>query len=109
MMQNQPVLELREISKDYPGVQALDRVSISFRKGEIHGLVGENGAGKSTLIKILAGVVKAEQGKIVIHKKQKKISSARDARRLGLSCIQMQIVLQHPYHLVMVLLEIALF
>jgi ribose transport system ATP-binding protein len=108
-MQNQPVLELRGILKDYPGVRALDHVSMNFRKGEIHGLVGENGAGKSTLIKILAGVVKADQGQIFIHGKQKKISSARDACHLGLSCIHQElnlvsyfncaenIFLGHPY------------
>jgi len=91
MMQNQPVLELRGILKDYPGVRALDHVSMNFRKGEIHGLVGENGAGKTTLIKILAGVVKADRGKIFIHGKQKKICSARDARHLGLSCIHQEL------------------
>ena len=61
-MQAQPVLELQEVSKDYPGVRALTDISLSLRKGEIHGLVGENGAGKSTLIKILAGLIKAGAG-----------------------------------------------
>jgi ribose transport system ATP-binding protein len=109
MMHNQPVLELRGIVKDYPGIRALDHVSMTFGKKEIHGLLGENGAGKSTLIKILAGVVKADDGKIFIHGEQKKISSARDARHLGLSFIHQElnlisylncaenVFLGHPY------------
>jgi len=109
MMQDHPVLEFQEISKQYPGVRALDQVSISFREGEIHGLVGENGAGKSTLIKILAGILKADSGKILIHGMPHKSFSARDARRLGVSCIHQElnlipyftcaenIFLGHPY------------
>lgn len=60
------ILEMRGIVKDFPGVRALDHASLSVRKGEIHGLVGENGAGKSTLIKILAGVYNLDEGEIVI-------------------------------------------
>ncbi len=52
------ILELRGITKRYPGVLALHDVSIAIEKGEVHALVGENGAGKSTLVKILAGAVK---------------------------------------------------
>jgi ABC-type sugar transport system ATPase subunit len=59
-------LELRNISKAFPGVQALDDVSISCRKGEVFALVGENGAGKSTLIKILAGALEPDKGQIFI-------------------------------------------
>ena len=91
MVHNQPVLELREIVKDYPGIRALDHVSMIFGKGEIHGLLGENGAGKSTLIKILAGVVKADDGKIFMHGEQKKISSGRDASHSGLSFIHQEL------------------
>jgi ribose transport system ATP-binding protein len=60
------VLELRNITKIYPGVTALDDVSISFKAGEVHSLMGENGAGKSTLIKIIAGAVSQDSGEIVI-------------------------------------------
>ena len=61
------VLEAKNITKQFPGVLALDSVDISFKKGEIHCIIGENGAGKSTLIKCLTGVYTAEQGHIVIN------------------------------------------
>jgi ribose transport system ATP-binding protein len=65
-MANDVLLELRHISKQYPGVLALDDVSVRFRKGEVHALVGENGAGKSTLIKVLSGAISPDQGEIVL-------------------------------------------
>jgi len=52
----QPILEMKSITKEFPGVKALDEVTFSVAKGEIHCLVGENGAGKSTLMKVLSGV-----------------------------------------------------
>ena len=57
-------LEMQNITKDFPGVRALDSISISLGQGEVHALVGENGAGKSTLIKILSGAYKSDQGEI---------------------------------------------
>jgi len=62
-------LKIRNVSKSYAGVQALDKVSMSIGKGEIHCLVGENGSGKSTLIKIITGVVKPDEGEIIINDK----------------------------------------
>ena len=59
------LLELHHITKRYPGVVALDDVSISFREGEVHALVGENGAGKSTFIKTISGAVQSNEGEIV--------------------------------------------
>ena len=61
-----PLLRLTDISKSYPGVRALSRVSLTVNRGEVLGLIGENGAGKSTLMKILGGVVKPDQGTIEI-------------------------------------------
>ena len=65
-MPNSTILSLKDISKSYPGVQALDSINIDFHKGEVHAIVGENGAGKSTLIKIITGAVTADQGEIEI-------------------------------------------
>ena len=61
---DQPILELRSITKIYPGVVALDHVSLSFRRGEVHAIVGENGAGKSTFIKTITGAVEPTEGEI---------------------------------------------
>lgn len=58
------ILQVKNVSKAFPGVVALNNISIDFRHGEIHGLVGENGAGKSTLMKILCGVYKCDSGQI---------------------------------------------
>nr|WP_320144878.1 sugar ABC transporter ATP-binding protein [uncultured Cohaesibacter sp.] len=62
-------LEMRNITKEFPGVRALDQASLSIKPGEIHGLVGENGAGKSTIIKVLAGVYKPEAGHVDVFGK----------------------------------------
>lgn len=61
------ILELRGIRKSYPGVTALDDVSLSFRRGEVHALIGENGAGKSTLIKVIAGAISPDAGDMVLE------------------------------------------
>jgi ABC-type sugar transport system ATPase subunit len=61
------ILELKHITKTYPGVVALDDVSMSFRPGEIHSIMGENGAGKSTMIKVIAGAIPATSGSVVIN------------------------------------------
>ena len=65
MKEHEVAVELVNITKNFPGVRALDNVSLTLRKGEVHGLIGENGAGKSTLIKTLTGVHKPDQGKIL--------------------------------------------
>jgi ribose transport system ATP-binding protein len=63
------ILSIKAITKRYPGVVALDNVSIDFKKGEVHALLGENGAGKSTLIKAIAGAIQADAGEIIINGK----------------------------------------
>jgi ribose transport system ATP-binding protein len=82
-----PFLEMRSISKAYPGVQALDGVSFDVRAGEVHALVGENGAGKSTLVRILAGAVRADTGELLIQGKPVTIASPRHAEMLGIAVI----------------------
>jgi ribose transport system ATP-binding protein len=67
---NENILELKNIVKLYPGVIALNNVSLSFRKGEVHALIGENGAGKSTLIKTVSGAIKPTSGKIIVNGKE---------------------------------------
>lgn len=64
---NQPILETRKICKRFPGVVALDRVDLSVYPGEVVALAGENGAGKSTLMNILGGVLRADEGEVLIN------------------------------------------
>jgi len=79
------MLELKNISKTFPGVKALDNVSIKFKKGEIHALLGENGAGKSTLIKIMSGLYKPDKGsEIFFNNKYCKISNTYEAIKEGI-------------------------
>jgi simple sugar transport system ATP-binding protein len=80
-------LEVKHVTKSYAGVRALDDVEIAIRAGEIHCLVGENGSGKSTLIKIIAGVVRADSGDIVINGKHYTNLHAIDAIREGIQII----------------------
>jgi len=82
-----PLLEMRSISKTYPGVTALSRVDFSVMPGEVHALVGENGAGKSTLMKILAGADAKDAGRILIGGSEVHIDSPQEAMRLGVSII----------------------
>ena len=86
-----PVLQLRGIRKEFPGVCVLSGVDLDFRSGEIHGLIGENGAGKSTLIRILAGIIRADAGHISVRGNEVEIHSSRDARHLGLSFIHQEL------------------
>jgi ribose transport system ATP-binding protein len=88
-----PVLELAGISKRFPGVQALDDVSLTLLRGEIHGLVGENGAGKSTLLKVIGGVVQPDQGKLIVRGHHVRISDPLQAQRLGIAFIHQELAL----------------
>lgn len=81
------VLELKSISKSFPGVKALKDVSVQVKRGEVRGLVGKNGAGKSTLMKILTGVYSKDEGSIFIDGKEAQIKSPLEAQRMGLSII----------------------
>lgn len=81
------VLELKGITKAFPGVKALDRVHFQLKKGEIHALMGENGAGKSTFIKIITGVHFPDEGEIILNGVRTQINSPKDAQRLGIAAI----------------------
>jgi ribose transport system ATP-binding protein len=82
-----PLLELRGISKSFPGVKALDDVSFAVWPGEVHMLLGENGAGKSSLMKVLCGAYQADAGEYVHDGGTVEIRSPADARRLGIAVI----------------------
>jgi ribose transport system ATP-binding protein len=82
-----PLIEMRGISKYYPGVVALDNIDFSVEPGEVHALVGENGAGKSTLMKILAGAERASRGEILLDGHPVAIDSPQRAMDLGINII----------------------
>lgn len=85
------MLELRGVSKGFPGVKALDNVSITFKPGEVHALLGENGAGKSTLIKLICGVYQPDEGEILLNGKRVKFDSLRDAMESEISIVNQEI------------------
>ncbi|MFA5612305.1 MAG: ATP-binding cassette domain-containing protein, partial [Anaerolineaceae bacterium] len=90
-----PILEMNSINKEFPGVKALDDVTFSVRKGEIHCLVGENGAGKSTLMKVLSGVhpYGTYTGDIFVEGELQKFNSIRDSERAGIAIIYQELAL----------------
>ncbi|MGO5052522.1 sugar ABC transporter ATP-binding protein [Lachnospiraceae bacterium LCP25S3_G4] len=85
------VVELKNITKRFPGVIALKNMSIGIKPGEIHGLIGENGAGKSTLIKVLTGVHIPEEGEIYIDGKKKMLRTPVYAREEGIACVYQEL------------------
>lgn len=87
------LIELRNISKQFPGVLANDNVSLDIEKGEIHAIVGENGAGKSTLMKILYGLYQPTYGEIYINGEPVKIKTPLDAINLGIGMVHQHFML----------------
>jgi rhamnose transport system ATP-binding protein len=81
------ILEIRNVTKTFPGVRALDGVHFELRKGEIHALMGENGAGKSTLIKVITGVYQPDSGEILLEGKPVSIRGPLDSQKLGIAAI----------------------
>ena len=87
-------IELRNISKTFPGVRALHNVSFDLQQGEVHALVGENGAGKSTLIKILSGVYSPDDaGGIIIDGEQHDLRNPHEAQLVGIATIYQELLL----------------
>lgn len=85
------VLELKGITKIFPGVKALNNVQFQLKPGEVHALMGENGAGKSTFIKVITGVHKAEEGEMYLFGKKVDFKGPRDAQQAGIAAVY-----QHP-------------
>lgn len=88
-----PLLEMRRITKSFPGVRALDHVSLTLERGEILGVIGENGAGKSTLIKILGGMLTPDEGQILLDAQPVQISTVAVAKALGIAVIHQELML----------------
>lgn len=91
MMEQQPLLSMKGIHKEFPGVKALTGVDFRLFAGEVHALMGENGAGKSTLIKVLTGVYSIDQGTVELDSKPIRIASPHDAQDAGISTVYQEI------------------
>jgi general nucleoside transport system ATP-binding protein len=87
------VLEMRGITKRFPGIVANDDVALDVRKGEVHALLGENGAGKSTLMNILYGLYKPDEGEIRLHGQSVTFGSAKDAIQAGIGMVHQHFML----------------
>lgn len=85
------VLELKGITKIFPGVKALNNVQFQLKPGEVHALMGENGAGKSTFIKVITGVHKAEEGEMFLNGQKVDFKGPKDAQEAGIAAVY-----QHP-------------
>ncbi|MEZ5906999.1 MAG: ABC transporter ATP-binding protein [Geminicoccaceae bacterium] len=88
-----PVVELRGVTKRFPGVLAVDRVDLALLPGEVHALLGENGAGKSTLVAMLAGLVEPDSGTVLVAGEERRIGSPRAALQQGISTVFQHVML----------------
>lgn len=93
MGQHEFVLEMNKISKEFPGVKALDQVTLQVRPGTVHALMGENGAGKSTLMKCLFGMYAPDEGEIIVNGEPVQIPDSKTALNIGISMIHQEL---HP-------------
>lgn len=89
--EKQKILEIKHVRKEFPGVVALDDVSLEIYPGEVHALMGENGAGKSTLMKILAGIYKADAGEIIYKGEPLIVRNPKDSLEQGISIIHQEL------------------
>ncbi len=91
------IVEMLDITKDFPGIRANDRVSVRVRKGSIHALLGENGAGKSTLMSILFGLYQPDSGRILVRGREVNISDPNVANALGIGMVHQHFKLVHNF------------
>ena len=87
----QPLLEVRQVTKRFPGVLALHNVGLKLGRGEVLAVIGENGAGKSTLMKILAGILQPDAGDVLLDGQDVRIDSVRAASRQGIALIHQEL------------------
>ena len=80
-----PVLELKNITKQFPGVLANDHINLTLEEGEIHALLGENGAGKTTLMNILYGLYEPDEGEVFVRGKELEVDEPKDAIAAGVA------------------------
>ena len=93
MTDQTPLLQMRGICKQYPGIQALNHAALEVRAGEVHVVLGENGAGKSTLMKILSGAVRRDAGEVILNGRPADLGDPNRARKLGISTIYQELSL----------------
>ncbi|MFC4306247.1 ABC transporter ATP-binding protein [Cohnella boryungensis] len=97
MEQAKAVVEMRNVTKRFPGIVANDHVNFTLRKGEIHALLGENGAGKSTLMNVLFGLYQPEEGEIYVNGQSVVIDGPNKAIKLGIGMVHQHFKLVHPF------------
>ncbi|HLS67349.1 MAG TPA: sugar ABC transporter ATP-binding protein [Pseudogracilibacillus sp.] len=88
-----PILEMKQINKEFPGVKALDNMSLTVKKGEVHGLLGANGAGKSTLMKVLSGIYEQDSGEIYFKGENVNFTTPLEAHEKGIVIIHQELSL----------------
>ncbi len=91
------IIEMLNITKEFPGIIANDDITLQLKKGEIHALLGENGAGKSTLMSVLFGLYQPEKGTIIVKGKEEKIKGPLDANALGIGMVHQHFKLVHNF------------
>ena len=94
-MEDSIILQMREIVKVFPGVRALDGVTLEVRRGEIHSICGENGAGKSTLMKVLSGVYSygSYEGQIIYNGEEAKFKNIKESENAGIVIIHQELTM----------------
>ena len=88
--ETRPLLELVGVTRRFPGVVALDAVDFDLRSGEVHAIVGANGAGKSTLIKLIAGVLQADSGEMLLSGSRAELPNPSAARQAGIVTVHQE-------------------